>query len=277
MERPALEVSDILRDHGPAWREANKEHVSLGQMKVMSAIKRCRTAALGGHVARCQNGACGHTVIAYNSCRNRHCPKCQGAAAREWLAEREAELLAVPYFHVVYTLPREIADIAYQNKAVIYDLLRNNTPASGRSHRLHVGAAHVGLGTDASSACPHGGAGRWSVTRRVQVDNVPTGLLSVRRGSFGAVPVAVPGDACGGSSDNCCCSAIDARQRRVALASLDQPCELVVLCAAAWDGRNGSWPCDSALEGVSAGRDRRDALQGDCFEHIFPISVCKAT
>ena len=89
----------------------------------MSAIERCRTAALGGHVARCENEACGHTLIAYNSCRNRHCPKCQGAAAREWLAEREAELLAVGYFHLVFTLPGPIADIAYQNKRVIYDLL----------------------------------------------------------------------------------------------------------------------------------------------------------
>jgi len=87
----------------------------------MSAIERCRTAALGGHVARCEK--CAHTIIAYNSCRNRHCPKCQGAAAREWLADREAELLPVPYFHVVYTLPAAIRDIAYQNKAVIYDLL----------------------------------------------------------------------------------------------------------------------------------------------------------
>ena len=92
-------------------------------MKVMSAIERCRTAALGGHVARCENGACGHTVISYNSCRNRHCPKCQGAAARKWLAEREAELLPVGYFHVVYTLPSQLRDIAYQNKRVVYDLL----------------------------------------------------------------------------------------------------------------------------------------------------------
>ena len=92
-------------------------------MKVMSAIERCRTAALGGHVARCENAACGHTVIAYNSCRNRHCPKCQGAAAKEWLAEREAELLKVPYFHVVYTLPAPIADLAYTNKAVLYGIL----------------------------------------------------------------------------------------------------------------------------------------------------------
>jgi Putative transposase/Transposase zinc-binding domain len=116
-----LEVADIFRDHGPAWRRANAGHVSLGQMKVMSAIERCRTAALGGHVARCED--CAHIQIAYNSCRNRHCPKCQGAAAKQWLAEREAELLPVPYYHVVFTLPAAIADIAYQNKAVIYDLL----------------------------------------------------------------------------------------------------------------------------------------------------------
>lgn len=123
MSRPVLEVADIFRDHGPAWRRANAGHVSLGQLKVMSAIERCRTVALGGHVVRCENNACAHTVIAYNSCRNRHCPKCQGAAARKWLAERQAELLPVGYFHLVYTLPAPIAAIAYQNKAVIYDLL----------------------------------------------------------------------------------------------------------------------------------------------------------
>ena len=121
MARPALEVADIFRDHGAAWRRANAGHVSLGQFQVMSAIVSCRTAALGGHVAACED--CDHTQIAYNSCRNRHCPKCQGAAARDWLAEREAELLPVPYFHLVFTLPAAIADIAYQNKAVIYDLL----------------------------------------------------------------------------------------------------------------------------------------------------------
>jgi hypothetical protein len=121
VRRPALEVADIFRDHGAAWRSANAGHVSLDQLKVMSAIERCRTVALGGHVERCEK--CAHTIIAYNSCRNRHCPKCQGAAAREWLAEREAELLPVPYYHLVFTLPARIADIAYQNKAVIYDLL----------------------------------------------------------------------------------------------------------------------------------------------------------
>jgi Putative transposase/Transposase zinc-binding domain len=121
MARPALEVADIFRNHGAAWRKANAGHVSLGQLKVMSAIESCRTVALGGHVLRCED--CSHTQIAYNSCRNRHCPKCQGAAAKEWLAAREAELLPVPYYHVVFTLPAKIADIAYQNKAVIYDLL----------------------------------------------------------------------------------------------------------------------------------------------------------
>jgi Putative transposase/Transposase zinc-binding domain len=116
-----LEVADVFRGHGSAWRKANAGHVSLGQLKVMSAIESCRTAALGGHVARCEK--CSHTLIAYNSCRNRHCPKCQGAAAKQWLAEREAELLPVPYYHVVFTLPTPIGDIAYQNKAVIYDIL----------------------------------------------------------------------------------------------------------------------------------------------------------
>jgi Putative transposase/Transposase zinc-binding domain len=119
--RPALEVADIFRDHGPAWREANAGRVSLPQLKVMSAIESCRTAALGGHVARCED--CQHTIIAYNSCRNRHCPKCQSAAAREWMEDRQAELLPVPYFHIVFTLPAAIANIAYTNKAVIYDLL----------------------------------------------------------------------------------------------------------------------------------------------------------
>ena len=96
-------------------------HVSLGQLKVMSAIESCRTAALGGHVARCED--CAHTTIAYNSCRNRHCPKCQGAAAKQWLAERAADLLQVPYYHVVFTLPAAISNITYHNKSAIYDLL----------------------------------------------------------------------------------------------------------------------------------------------------------
>ena len=121
MGRPALEVADIFRAHGPAWRETQRGHLSLGQLKVMSAIEQCRSAALGGHVLRCP--ACEHTEIAYNSCRNRHCPKCQGAAARRWLDARQADLLPVDYFHVVFTLPAPISGFAYTNKAVIYRLL----------------------------------------------------------------------------------------------------------------------------------------------------------
>ena len=123
MERPVLEVADIFRDFGPAWRDASRGHVSHAQLKVMSAIEACRTAALGGYVARCENEECAHTVIAYRSCRNRHCPKCQGSQALAWMEKRKAELLQVPYFHIVFTLPAEIAAIAYQNKALIYDLL----------------------------------------------------------------------------------------------------------------------------------------------------------
>ncbi len=121
MSGPSLEVADIFRDHGAAWRGANAGHISLNQLKVMSAIERCRTAALGGHVARCED--CKHEHIAYNSCRNRHCPKCQSGAAKAWLAAREAELLPVRYFHLVFTLPKPIADIAHQNKREVYNLL----------------------------------------------------------------------------------------------------------------------------------------------------------
>ena len=121
MGRPTLEVADIFRAHGPAWREAQRGHLSLAQLKVMSAITQCRTAALGGHVLRCEG--CGSDQIAYNSCRNRHCPKCQSAAAQRWLDARQADLLSVEYYHVVFTLPAPIADIAYTNKAAIYGLL----------------------------------------------------------------------------------------------------------------------------------------------------------
>ena len=119
--RPALEVADVFRAHGSAWRLAQAGHLSLGQLKVMSAIEDCRTPELGGHVERCED--CDHVQIAYNSCRNRHCPKCQGAAAQRWLEARQAELLPLAYYHVVFTLPAQIGDIAFQNKAVVYDIL----------------------------------------------------------------------------------------------------------------------------------------------------------
>src|SRR5450759_758393 len=136
VSRPILEVADIFRGHGPAWRRANAGHVSLGQLKVMSAIESCRTAALGGHVEQCED--CAHTLIAYNSCRNRHCPKCQGAAAKQWLAEREAELLPVPYYHVVFNaagadrrhrLPEQGCDLRHP----IQDIGRDADHHRGRS------------------------------------------------------------------------------------------------------------------------------------------------
>ena len=116
-----LEVADIFRDHGESWRQKHAGHISFGQLKVMSAIERCRSADLGGHVLCCQD--CGEIQIAYNSCRNRHCPKCQASAAKRWLLARQDDLLPVDYYHLVFTLPAQIRDMAYQNKSVIYNLL----------------------------------------------------------------------------------------------------------------------------------------------------------
>jgi hypothetical protein len=116
-----LEVADIFRAHGPMWRDSARGHLSLGQLKVMSAIEQCRSAALGGHALRCS--ACAEPQIAYNSCRNRHCPKCQSSAAQRWLEARQADLLPVEYYHVVFTLPAPISAIAYTNKEIIYGLL----------------------------------------------------------------------------------------------------------------------------------------------------------
>lgn len=121
MAQASLEVADVFRRHGPAFRADHAGHLSLDQLKVMSAVENCRTAALGRHVEACED--CGVVRVAYNSCRNRHCPKCQGAAARDWLVAREADLLPVGYFHVVFTLPAEAAAVAFRNKAAVYDLL----------------------------------------------------------------------------------------------------------------------------------------------------------
>jgi hypothetical protein len=121
MPAAVLEVADIFRAHGPAYRQVRAGHLSLGQKKVMSAIEQCRSAALGGHVLRCDG--CGQVEIAYNSCRNRHCPKCQASAAHRWLEARQAELLPVEYYHVVFTLPAPISEIAYTNKTILYGLL----------------------------------------------------------------------------------------------------------------------------------------------------------
>ena len=126
-----LEVADIFRQIGPAYRREHAEHLSRVQRGVMSAIERCRTAALGGHVEQCD--ACGHQRVAFNSCRNRHCPKCQSLTRAKWLEDRQTELLPVEYFHVVFTMPQEIAAIAYQNKAVVYDMLFRATAETLRT------------------------------------------------------------------------------------------------------------------------------------------------
>jgi Putative transposase/Transposase zinc-binding domain len=119
--RPALEVADIVRAHGEEFRLAHATSLSAGQKRVLRAIELCRTAALGGHLERCDQ--CDHERNAYNSCANRHCPKCQSLARAEWLEQRRAELLPVPYFHVVFTLPQRLAALALQNKRAMYDLL----------------------------------------------------------------------------------------------------------------------------------------------------------
>lgn len=142
--RPALEVADIFRRHGPAYVQAHAQvhggRLGRGERRVMSAIELCRTAALGGHVETCDD--CAHSRVAYNSCRNRHCPKCQSSAREQWLADREADLLPVPYFHVVFTVPGEIAAIAWQNKRLVYAILFEavaetlKTIAADSRHRL---------------------------------------------------------------------------------------------------------------------------------------------
>jgi hypothetical protein len=118
---PVLELADVFRRHGEAFRQAHAGHLGRAERRIMGAITACRTAALGGHVEQCDD--CGATRIAYNSCRNRHCPKCQGLARVQWLAQRQSELLTVPYFHVVFTLPAPVGEIAFQNKAIVYAIL----------------------------------------------------------------------------------------------------------------------------------------------------------
>lgn len=145
MNRPTLEVADILRAAGSSFIERHGSHLALQHRKVMDAIVRCRTAALGGHRDQCLR--CGHQAISYNSCRNRHCPKCQGNARARWLAARSAELLPVPYFHVVFTLPHELSTLVLQNKRLLYDLLFRTSAATllevARNPR-HLGA-DIGL------------------------------------------------------------------------------------------------------------------------------------
>ena len=145
MSRQALEVADIFRAQGPVWRQAHQGHISLDQLKVMSSIEACRSAALGGHVLRCSS--CEHQQIAYNSCRNRHCPRCQGSAAHRWLEARQADLLPIEYYHLVFTLPAPISDLGFSNKSVIYAILFKAAAATVQTiaaEPKHLGA-RVGL------------------------------------------------------------------------------------------------------------------------------------
>jgi len=173
MGRLALEVADIFRAQGPAWRQTQQAHLSLGQLKVMSAIEQCRSAALGGHVLYCS--ACEHQDIAYNSYRNRHCPKCQASAAQRWLEARQADLLPVDYYHVVFTLPAPISAIAYTNNAVIYGLLFEVVAETLRTIAAdpkHLGVriappspAYLGIRIDAPPACAWHRSRRWVIVR----------------------------------------------------------------------------------------------------------------
>ena len=140
MERPKLEVADVFRRYGAAYRQQHAGSLSRGQRRVMSAIELCRTAALGGHLEQCD--CCGHPRPAYHSCRNRHCPKCQSLARAQWLEDRQAELLPVEYFHVVFTVPEEIAALAYQNKEVVYGILFRATAETLRT--LAADPQHLG-------------------------------------------------------------------------------------------------------------------------------------
>ena len=189
MTRPTLEVADILRASGNSFWERHGSHLAWQHRKVMDAIVRCRTAALGGHRDQCLR--CGHQAISYNSCRNRHCPKCQGNARARWLAARSAELLPVPYFHIVFTLPHELSALVLQNKRLLYDLLFRTSAATllevARDPK-HLGAdigllsvLHTwGQNLAASSPCPLRRSGRRSRARWLQMDRCLATLLPAR-------------------------------------------------------------------------------------------------
>ena len=194
--RPALEVADIFRHHGPAYIQAHGDHLGRVERRVISAIELCRTSALGGHVEGCR--ACGALHVAYNSCRNRHCPKCQGAAARDWLAARADDLLPVSYFHVVFTLPAEIAAIAFQNKAVVYGILFKSAAETLRI--IAADPRHLGAGIGLVAVLHSWGQALdyhphlhciVPVARRHPLDRLPSRFLSPGPGAVAPVPTAV--------------------------------------------------------------------------------------
>ncbi len=202
MPRSKLEVAVIFHRHGEAWRTVNTGHVSLGQLRVMSAIEACRTATLGGHVELCAD--CSHTRIAYNSCRNRHCPKCQWSAAAEWLAARQAELLPVPYFHVVFTVPAAIGAIAYQNKAKVYGILFK--AAAEALTTIAADPKHLGARIGLTACCPPGVRTSiiilmFTVSFRVAASH-PTASAGLRAGQTSSYPFAC----CRAYSGACFCN-----------------------------------------------------------------------
>ena len=187
--RPTLEVADVFRRHGAAFRDWHDGHLGRVEQRVMAAIEACRTPTLGGHVEQC--GDCGLVRCAYNSYRNRHCPKCQGLARAEWLEARQAELLPVPYFHVVFTLPVPAAEIAFQNKRVVYAILFRAAAEAMRdvaADPRYLGAAQLGSGHDLSSASALNCSGRRSVARPDAVGGVPPGVLAASACPVPAVP-----------------------------------------------------------------------------------------
>src|ERR1700693_3696076 len=191
---PALEVADIFRRHGEAFQQSHAGHLGRVERRVMGAITACRTAALGGHVERCDD--CGLTRNAYNSCRNRHCPKCQVLLRLQWLAARQAELLPVPYFHVVFTLPAPASEIAFQNKATVYAILFRSTAetlATIAADPRHLrGAPYLGADLAAPSTHPLRGAGRRALARRHALDRLPARVLPARARALTPVPSIIP-------------------------------------------------------------------------------------
>ena len=201
MDRPPLEVADLVRAAGDAFIERSRKWITWKHVKVLLAIARCRTAALGGHLDECTR--CGHRAISYNSCRNRHCPKCQAGARDRWLEKRRQELLPTRYVHVVFTLPRQLAPLVLQNKKVIYDLLFRTsaeTLLEVARDPQHLGAEigffsvlhYLESKTRTSPACTLRGAGRWAVCRSHALDQTTLRLLSSRRGARRCLSRQVP-------------------------------------------------------------------------------------
>src|ERR1700704_6196156 len=192
MDRPPLEVADLVRAAGDAFIERSRKWISWKHVKVLLAIARCRTAALGGHLDECTR--CGHRAISYNSCRNRHCPKCQTGARERWLEKRRRELLPTQYVHVVFTLPRQLAPLTLQNKKVVYDLLFRTSAETllevardpkhlGAENWLLQRAAYLESKTRTSPACTLRGVGWWTFCRSLALDQATLRVLSSGQGT----------------------------------------------------------------------------------------------